>query len=68
MELNDIKKALYKEKPSARFLHIKNGIARYYAHLENGFDIWFNIPCSDMGQTSFLFEMEAHLLIRWIEQ
>ena len=33
MELNDIKKALYKENPQAVLKHIRKGVVYYSAHI-----------------------------------
>ena len=65
MEKNEIKKALYKQKPQARFTMIRKGNAHYYADLEE-MRVHFEIPVSDMGDADFLIEMDAKLLIRWI--
>ena len=65
MELNDIKKALYKQKPIASLIKIKNGKAHYIATL-NDTPIHFEIPIIDMGDAEFLIMMDAKLLIRWI--
>lgn len=65
MELNEIKKRLYKEKPVARFTYIKHGIAHYYTDLDES-RIHFSIPISDMGEAQFDVSMDAKLLIRWI--
>lgn len=64
MELNEIKKALYKEKPQA----IKGVIAiddhdYYYAFLLNGIAVEFKIPFSE---SNFEKVVPAQLLIRWI--
>jgi hypothetical protein len=66
MELNDIKKALYKQNTTAHLTSIQSGIIYYKTHIEEGF-IRFNIPVSDMGDAAFFAEMPAKLLIRWIE-
>ncbi len=69
----EIKKRLYKEKPEARFSHIKMGTAYYYCTLRNFDDkiptnetLIFEIPVSDMGDAQFESRMEAQLLIRWL--
>lgn len=78
-DLNEIKKALYKEKPTAK----RNGITVttsrkfipnvgevethwYSTMLESGDQVTFGVPASDMGDAKFEDEMPAHLLIRWI--
>jgi len=65
MEKNEIKKALYKQKPQASFRFIRQGVAYYYADLEEE-RINFEIPVPDMGDADFHSTMEAKLLIRWI--
>lgn len=64
MTENEIKKALYKEKPDAIFVSIHDGIATYYADLKER--VFFKIPVDDMGDAVFHNEMESQLLIRWI--
>lgn len=69
MELNTIKKELYKQKPTATLVQIQNGQASYGATLL--FDnidvgIRFEVPVDDMGTAIFYNEMDAKLLIRWI--
>lgn len=68
MNLNEIKKALYKENPIATFTHIKKGIAYYSCRLliEVEESIRFAIPIEDMGDAEFLSAMDSKLLIRWI--
>lgn len=66
MELNEIKKILYKEKPVASFSHIRKGSAYYSTTLIDGTQIRFEIPVIDMGDADFNYNMDAKLLIRWI--
>jgi len=66
MDLNEIKKTLYKEKPFATFSHIRKGSAFYSTKLEIGEIITFEIPIIDMGDADFFPIMDAKLLIRWI--
>lgn len=74
MNLNEIKKALYKEKPIAK--EIDNGrsgirgssaitMSRYRAKTSLG-DIDFCVPHHEMGEKNFEKEIPAQLLIRWI--
>jgi hypothetical protein len=67
MELNDIKKVLYKENPTAVLKQIRKGVAYYSAHVPS-IDkvIQFEIPVNDMGDADFLAHMDSKLLIRWI--
>lgn len=70
MDLNDVKKALYKQKPLAKLLYVRKGDVLYQCSLTNDEgeleNIRFNVPVSDMGDSDFLPEMEAKLLARWI--
>jgi hypothetical protein len=74
MELNEIKKILYKEKPIAIFTHaVKDGL--YYSvnlrhptvRPQNEFVV-FLVPLFEIGDGEFLREMPAQLLIRYIIQ
>lgn len=65
MELNEIKKALYRQKPTAFFNYIRKGVAYYHTELD-GKNLWFKIPVNDMGDADFGSTMEAKLLIRWV--
>jgi hypothetical protein len=66
MELNDIKKGLYKFKPIAKFRFIRKGVAYYSTFLADEYFVHFQIPVEDMGDADFCYEMDAKLLIRWI--
>lgn len=69
MEKNEIKKALYKQNPEANFQLIRKGVAYYAGMVDIGdyeYEIRFEIPVSDMGDSDFLPLMPAKLLIRWI--
>lgn len=67
MDINEIKKALYKEKPTA-FLnsHETDEMWKYQAWLADGTLINFEVPISDMGQNKFKEVESAQLLIRWL--
>lgn len=65
-KMNEIKKILYKEKPIAKFKMIRMEFAYYVTETSLG-EVKFVIPVSDMGEADFLPEMDAKLLIRWIE-
>jgi len=75
MEINEIKKALYKQNPQAKFLLIKDGVVTYDTTIEIKNDnkpipsfktLLFKIPVTDMGEAEFLREMNAKYLIRWL--
>ena len=65
MEKNEIKKALYRQKPQAEIKFIRQGVAYYYADLEEE-RVQFEVPVNDMGDADFERTMEAKLLIRWL--
>tara|TARA_R110002074_G_scaffold324599_1_gene494944 strand:- start:1022 stop:1222 length:201 start_codon:yes stop_codon:yes gene_type:complete len=64
MELNEIKKALYKQKPIAKLQQKSAGYLNYTTKLENGFYCLFVIPNKEAE--NFEEEMDAKLLIRWL--
>jgi hypothetical protein len=73
MDLNEIKKVLYKSNPVASLERIRKGMAYYKCAVldssEDGtsyitVDFW--VPVVDMGDADFLPEMDAKLLIRYI--
>lgn len=66
MELNEIKKKLYIEKPEALFFQMGKGMVWYLAHFKDGEKVEFAIPISDMGEATFYSVMDAKLLIRYL--
>ncbi len=65
-EANKIKKALYKEKPTAvKIAQPKNERFLYEAETSLG-KVRFDVPINEMGETFFEREMPAQLLIRWL--
>jgi len=67
MEINEVKKALYKEKPMATLLYIRKGSAYYFTVLASGQKVNFVVPVADMGDTDYQAHMDAKLLIRYID-
>ena len=67
MDINEIKKALYKEKPTAFKVFTGNIAYQYYAELQDGNKIYFEVPVSDMGDMLFNETEQAQLLIRYIK-
>lgn len=68
MNTNEIKKLLYKQKPTATLIKKKGNVWIYAAALkEPRMYIDFEVPESDMGDAKFENNMEAHLLIRWLK-
>lgn len=66
MELTEIKKALYKEKPTAIKLAQVDNTSLYKTVLNNGETITFSVPHEEMGENKFSDNEPAQLLIRWI--
>lgn len=69
MEINEIKKALYKQNPKAEFKFIRKGVAYYLTIIESGsepVEIRFEVPVSDMGDADFEYTMDSKYMIRWI--
>lgn len=66
MEINDIKKALYKEKHIAFNSYKDNVSYCYTTELNNGVVVDFKVPIKEMGEKPFDDEIPAQLLIRWI--
>lgn len=71
MELNIIKKELYKQKPNATFINVSKSGIIYETNIEINGDvehIMFKIPIEDFGDGKFFFNIESQLLIRYIIQ
>lgn len=67
MTKNDIKKALYKEKPWAGITVNTNLDYSYcYSSKCSLGIIYFEVPVADMGDHKFSYSEPAQLLIRWI--
>ena len=70
MTNTEIKKALYKQKPQAKFDKIRIGIAYYSTMIlddnNEPFYVKFEVPVNDMGDADYLPEMDAKLLNRYI--
>lgn len=65
MNKNEIKKALYRERPRAEYKGLKKQGLLYECELKNGTKIKFLIP--DIEARGFYSFMPAQLLIRWLE-
>jgi hypothetical protein len=65
MELNELKKHLYRNKPLAKIDSASKKGILYKLELDSTF-IYFLVPLDDMGDGTFNHEMQAHLLIRYI--
>lgn len=75
MNLTEIKKELYKQKPVADLIYIRKGIAYYDTKIKIQEEpiikyktIFFEIPVNDMGDADFTSVMDGKLLIRWIKE
>lgn len=68
---NEIKKALYREKPIANCTHNGQYVFMYECKVttlfDNPYTVKFTVPISDMGDATFGRQMHGQLLIRWIE-
>lgn len=74
MEINEIKKELYKQKPTAELLYIRKCVAYYDTKIRisdkpiiETKTVFFEVPVSDMGDADLLPEMDAKLLIRYLK-
>ena len=65
MTTNEIKKALYKEKPTAHMDYVTNG-AVWYTTLAAGLEVYFKVPMNETYGGTFYPTMPAQQLIRWI--
>lgn len=72
MNKNEIKKALYKQKPIAKLLFIRIGVAYYSTTINdvdgNEYSVQFQVPVDDMGDTDYLVEMDGKLMGRYIAE
>ncbi len=63
---NEIKKALYREKPLVNIAHVsKSGIC-YDGFLEDRTYLIFLVPLGDLGDVNFLPKMSGQLFIRYL--
>ena len=68
MELNDIKKRLYKENPTANLIQVRDAKLNYSTSLDNGNTvILFTIPMEETKGADFFSNMDSKHLIRWID-
>lgn len=63
---NEIKKALYKQRPIAELTHIRGGKAFYQTTINENDVVRFEVPIDDMGDADFFPEMDGKLMIRWL--
>lgn len=66
MDLNTVKKALYKEKPVANFVDENEGFFFYNTRLESGTQVIFRVNKDELGETRLELKEPAQHLIRWI--
>lgn len=62
-----MKKTLYKENPKAELFLLRSGHAWYKSICSTG-AVLFKVPFGEIGDTTFLPEMEGKHLIRWIHE
>jgi len=65
MNMNELKKSIYKNNPIAELLFARKGVLVYSSHVPEC-AITFSIPMDDMGEADFFPTMRAKYLIRWI--
>jgi hypothetical protein len=66
-EINEIKKALYRENPVAKLNFIQNEVAHYQTYIESlNMRLWFDVPVAQMTGGRFYAEENSKHLIRWI--
>lgn len=67
MTTNEIKRAIYKEKPEAILLYIKKNGIHYEAEIDFGpHPIVFRVPLYDLGDAEWKNRMPSQLLIRYL--
>jgi hypothetical protein len=67
MKTDDIKKAIYKEKPIAILRYIKKTGILYEAEIEFGpHPVLFQVPISDLGEAEWKIRMPSQLLLRYL--
>lgn len=66
MNRNEIKKALYKEKPKAKKIAQPRNKSFLYSCKTSLGEHRFDVPISEMGESFFENEIQAQLLIRWM--
>lgn len=73
MKINEIKKELYKQKPSAQFVNYQHGILHYTTIIRvpnvipSDMNINFEIPVADTDTADFRAVEPAQQLIRWLK-
>ena len=67
MELNEIKKELYKMKPWAYLQEVSLQNVFVYKTVALGENVVFCVPRYEMGEKEFEEKVESQLLIRWID-
>lgn len=68
MEKNEVIKRLYRENPKADLMYVRYAQLHYMTSISDGLvTIMFKIPMEDTKGADFLCEMEAKLLIKWID-
>ena len=68
MSNNEIKKDLYRKKPTAFFQYCRGGHLHYISKIKSDIDyqVFFEVPVEDIEDATFYPEMPGYLLIRYI--
>lgn len=67
MTTDEIKKAIYREKPEAHLRHIKKTGIIYEAEIEFGpYPIVFQVSLEDLGEAEWKERMPSQLLLRYL--
>lgn len=66
MEVNEVKKTLYKTGQSASLMNVRRDGIVYQTVMEGGEIITFVVPLEEVGDVVWMNEMPAKLLIRYI--
>lgn len=75
MTKDQIKKALYREKPEAKLLYIKKNGIHYRTFInvmvsenitEETASVFFKVPLEDLGDAEWLASMPSQLLLRYL--
>lgn len=63
---NEIKKALYKQKPTAEFMKADAVGLHYHTRIEE-WNVYFTIPYTDAATGNFYPSMDGQYLNRWVD-
>ena len=66
MDINEVKKILYKNNPTAKIISVRSDGIVYRAYSGDNISITFLVPLSEIGTTVWFNEMDSKLLIRYL--